>query len=122
VIDGYYNTAAGSIGLQIGAESKALVFLFMTQDALDRFRAGEGWAGGVDASVALFKVGANGDVDVIEARAPTLAFVMTNSGLMANLSLEGTKVTRIHGKKLRPAELYLLRNEWHSGAALCLTG
>jgi lipid-binding SYLF domain-containing protein len=95
VIDGYYNTAAGSIGLQIGAESKTLVFLFMTQDALDRFRSSEGWAGGVDASVALLKVGANGDIDANTARAPTVAFVMTNSGLMANLSLEGTKVTRI---------------------------
>jgi lipid-binding SYLF domain-containing protein len=95
VNDGYYNTASGSIGLQIGAESKALVFLFMTQDALDRFRASDGWAGGVDASVAVLKVGANGDIDANAARAPTLAFVMTNTGLMANLSLEGTKVTRI---------------------------
>lgn len=95
VIDGYYNTAAGSIGWQIGVESRALVFLFMTQDALDRFRAGGGWAGGVDASVALLQVGANGDIDVNAARAPTIAFVMTNTGLMANLSLEGTKITRI---------------------------
>jgi lipid-binding SYLF domain-containing protein len=89
VTDGYYNTTTGSIGWQIGAESKSLVFLFMTQDALDRFRNGQGWAGGVDASVAVLKVGANG------ARAPTIAFVMTGSGLMASLSLEGTKVTKI---------------------------
>ena len=94
-VDSYYKTTSASVGLQIGAESKALVFLFMTQDALDRFRASRGWAGGVDASVAFLKVGANGAVDVNTARAPTLAFVMTNSGLMANLSLEGTKVTRI---------------------------
>ena len=94
-VDSYYKTTSGSVGLQIGAESKALVFLFMTQDALDRFRASRGWAGGVDASVAFLKVGADGAVDGNTARAPTVAFVMTNSGLMANLSLEGTKVTRI---------------------------
>ena len=82
-------------GLQVGAESKALVFLFMTQESLDRFRDSHGWAGGVDASVALLKVGANGDIDANSARAPTLAFVMTNSGLMADLSLEGTKITKI---------------------------
>ena len=94
-VDSYYKTTSGSVGLQIGAETKALVFLFMTQDALDRFRASRGWAGGVDASVAFLKLGANGAVDVNTARAPTVAFVMMNSGLMANLSLQGTKVTRI---------------------------
>ncbi len=94
-VDSYYKTTSGSVGLQIGAESKSIVFLFMTQDALDRFRASRGWSGGVDASVAFLKLGANGTVDVNTARAPTVAFVMTNSGLMANVSLEGTKVTRI---------------------------
>jgi lipid-binding SYLF domain-containing protein len=92
---GYYKTTTGSVGWQIGAESRALVFLFMTQDSLDKFRSSNGWAGGVDASVALLKLGANGAVDVNAARAPTIAFVMANAGLMANLSLEGTKVTRI---------------------------
>ena len=93
--DSYYRTTTGSVGWQIGAQSRALVFLFMTQDALDKFRAGKGWSGGVDASVALLKAGANGVVDVNAAGASTFAFVMTNAGLMANLSLEGTKITRI---------------------------
>jgi lipid-binding SYLF domain-containing protein len=92
---GYYRTASGSIGLQIGMQSKALVFLFMTQDALNKFTNSQGWSVGADASVALLKVGANGEIDVNIARAPTIAFVMTNAGLMANLTLEGTKVTRI---------------------------
>lgn len=92
---GYYRTTALSAGLQIGAQSRSLVFLFMTQDALDKFRNGNGWAGGVDASVAVLKLGANGAVEVNAAGAPTQAFVMTNVGAMANLSLEGTKVTRI---------------------------
>jgi lipid-binding SYLF domain-containing protein len=43
----------------------------------------------------VLKVGANGDIDANTARAPTIAAVMTNSGLMANVSLEGTKVNRI---------------------------
>jgi len=71
------------------------VFLFMTQDALDKFVASRGWSGGIDASVALIKVGANGVVDANAAREPTVAFVMTNAGLMADLTLKGTKVTRI---------------------------
>ena len=92
---GYYRTTTGSFGLQAGAQSRALVFLFMTQDALAKFRDSKGWSAGADASVAVLKVGANGAVDLNAASAPMLAFVMTNAGLMANLTLEGTKVTRI---------------------------
>jgi lipid-binding SYLF domain-containing protein len=92
---GYYRTTTGSVGWQIGAQSRALVFLFMTQDSLRKFREGQGWSVGGDASVALLKIGANGQVDASVANAPTVAFVMTNAGLMANLTLEGTKVTRV---------------------------
>ena len=94
-VEGYYRTTTGSVGWQIGAQSRALVFLFLTEDALQRFKASHGWSGGVDASVALLTVGANGAIDANAERAPTVAFVMTNAGLMANLTLEGTKVTRI---------------------------
>lgn len=90
---GYYQTVSGSLGWQLGAQSKAIVFLFMTQDALDRFRKGNGWTVGADASVALLKIGANGDIDLNTARQPVIGFVMTNAGLMANLTLEGTRIT-----------------------------
>lgn len=92
---GYYSLASLSVGLQIGAQSKAIAFLFMTPDALDKFRKSEGWAVGVDASVAVLRVGANGRIDSTSASGPVLAFVLTNAGLMANLTLEGTKITRL---------------------------
>ncbi|HDR8922540.1 TPA: twin-arginine translocation pathway signal [Burkholderia vietnamiensis] len=92
---GYYSTTTGSIGLQIGAQSKAIIFLFMTEDALGRFRNSEGWSVGGDASVAVLKIGANGNIDTSTATAPIEAFVLTNNGLMAGVTLEGTKVTRL---------------------------
>jgi lipid-binding SYLF domain-containing protein len=91
----YYSTASASFGLQIGAQSKAIIFLFMTQEALDKFRNSQGWTAGVDASVAVIKAGANGDVDLNTATQPVNVFVMTNKGLMANLTVEGTKVTKL---------------------------
>jgi len=94
-VDGYYRTTTGSVGWQIGAQSRSLVFLFMTEDALAKFKQGEGWSGGVDASVAVLTVGANGAIDANAAQAPTLAFITTNAGLMAGVTLQGTKVTRI---------------------------
>ncbi|WP_175689190.1 BPSL1445 family SYLF domain-containing lipoprotein [Burkholderia anthina] len=93
---GYYNTSSLSVGLQAGAQSKAIVFLFMTQDALDSFRKSEGWSAGADASVAVVKVGANGTVDSNTATAPVEVLVLTNAGLMGDLSVNGTKVTRLH--------------------------
>ncbi|WP_175776083.1 YSC84-related protein [Burkholderia anthina] len=93
---GYYNTSSLSVGLQAGAQSKAIVFLFMTQDALDSFRKSEGWSAGADASVAVVKVGANGAVDSNTATAPVEVLVLTNAGLMGDLSVNGTKVTKLH--------------------------
>ena len=92
---GYYRMATGTLGLQIGAQSRSLVFLFMTQESLDNFRRSNGWSVGADASVAVLRVGVNGAIDVNVAQAPTIAFVMTNAGLMANLTLKGTRITPI---------------------------
>jgi lipid-binding SYLF domain-containing protein len=92
---GYYSTAAGSFGLQAGAQSKAIIFCFMTEQALADFRNRDGWAVGGDATVAVVKVGANGNIDSSTATAPVQAFVLTNAGLMAGVSLEGTKVSKL---------------------------
>lgn len=91
----YYSTVTGSFGLQIGAQSKAIIFLFMAQEALDKFIQSKGWTAGVDASVAIIKVGANGQLDLRTATEPVSAIILTNAGLMANLSVEGTKVTKL---------------------------
>jgi len=91
VTSGYYSLAALTFGLQIGAQSKIIVFLMMTEDALNKFRNSQGWAAGADASVAALKAGANGLLEA--AKGPIVAFVVTNEGLMANLTLEGSKIT-----------------------------
>jgi lipid-binding SYLF domain-containing protein len=91
----YYNTAAASIGFQIGVQSRAEVLMFMTRDALDRFRASDGWEVGVDGSVAVVKVGVAGEIDTNTISDPVIGFVFGEQGLMANLSLEGAKITQL---------------------------
>ena len=93
--EGYYRTTTGSVGWQIGAQSRAIVILFQTEDSLQKFLASHGWSGGVDASVAVLTVGANGALDANASQAPTSAFILTNAGLMAGATLQGTKITRI---------------------------
>jgi len=92
---GYYSTSSGSIGFQAGAQSKAIIFVFNTQEALDSFRSSNGWTAGVDATVAVANLSATGAVDLNTLNQPVVGFVMTNAGLMAGVSLEGTKVSRL---------------------------
>jgi lipid-binding SYLF domain-containing protein len=92
---GYYNTAAASVGFQLGVRSRAEVPMFMTQDALERFQSSDGWEVGVDGSVALIKVGVAGEIDTNTISDPVIGFVFGEQGLMANLSLEGARITRM---------------------------
>ncbi|MFZ5619038.1 MAG: BPSL1445 family SYLF domain-containing lipoprotein [Pseudomonadota bacterium] len=92
----YYNTAAASIGFQLGAQARRQIIVFLEQKALDKFRASEGWEIGVDASVAVVTLGAGGAIDTTTLDQPIVAFVFDNKGLMYNLSLEGSKISRIH--------------------------
>lgn len=92
----YYSVAGGSIGFQFGAQSRSQIILFMTNDALAKFRASKGWKAGVDGSVAVIEVGAGGQIMTPDAdRQPVLGFVYGAKGLMYNLSLEGQKFSRI---------------------------
>ena len=92
---GYYSTTAGSIGFQAGAQSKAMVLLFMTDAALNKFRNSSGWTVGADATVAVVNIGANGRIDTNTAQQPVVGFVMNNGGLMAGVSLAGTKISKL---------------------------
>ena len=91
----YYSTAGASIGFQLGAQKKTIVLLFMTQPALTDFRNSQGWEAGVDGSVALIEFGAGKDFDTRTVTSPIIGFVFSNKGLMYNLSLEGSKMTKI---------------------------
>ncbi len=92
---GYYNTAAASIGFQFGAQSKSVVVVFLTKPALSSFRGSDGWKAGVDGSVALIKWGVGEDINTVDIKDPIIGFVFSNKGLMYNLTLEGSKFTKI---------------------------
>ena len=91
----YYNTAAASIGLQLGAQSKTVIIMFLDQQALADFRKSDGWEAGVDGSVAVVEWGAGGSVDTTNIKDPIIGFVFGNKGLMFNLTLEGSKMSKI---------------------------
>ncbi len=90
----YYTTTSVSIGFQLGAQVKRQVILFMNKDALESFRNSSGWEVGVDASVAIATLGAGGEIDTEVAKEPVIGFIFGNTGLMFNLTLEGSKISK----------------------------
>jgi lipid-binding SYLF domain-containing protein len=92
---GYYRTSSGSIGLQLGAQAKSIVIAFMTREALDKFRNSSGWKVGVDGSIALIDVGVGKTIDTDNIRDPVVGFIFGSKGLMYNLTLEGSKFTKL---------------------------
>jgi lipid-binding SYLF domain-containing protein len=91
----YYNIVSASIGFQLGAQSRSVIIVFVTPEALASFRRTRGWKVGVDASVAIVTVGAGGSIDTSRIASPIVGFIFDNKGLMYNLTLEGSKITRI---------------------------
>jgi lipid-binding SYLF domain-containing protein len=91
----YYNSIGGSFGFQLGVQTQSLILVFLEQGALDRFRNSHGWEVGVDGSVALVELGGARSLGTITGKNPIVGFIFDNRGLMFNLTLEGTKFSKV---------------------------
>ena len=91
----YYRTTSGSIGLQLGAQAKSIVIAFMTKESLQKFRNSDGWKVGVDGSVAIIDLGGGKTIDSDNVRDAVVGFIFGSKGLMYNLTLEGSKFTKL---------------------------
>ena len=91
----YYKALTTSLGIQVGVGSKDLIILFFDDTAMDNFLYSSGWEVGVDGAVALFTIGAAGASDTITIKDPIIGFVFGQKGLLAGVSIEGTKFTKI---------------------------
>lgn len=92
---GFYRQTGGSWGLQAGAQSQAVYLLFMTKEALDSFNASRGWTAGANASVTMLSAGANAQATTNTVQQPVVGYVLSNGGLMAGLTLDGTRISRL---------------------------
>ena len=99
IVDGvkvqYYKALTTSLGIQLGVGSKDLIILFFDDTAMDNFLYSSGWEVGVDGAVALFTIGAAGAADTNTFKDPIVGFVFGQKGLIAGVSMEGTKFTKI---------------------------
>jgi len=94
----YCSITAASFGLQLGAQKKDIIILFMDQNAFDKFQSSRIWTVGVDGSITLVTLGVGATANSIKFNQPVLGFIVGQTGLMGGVSLQGSKIT-----KLQPA-------------------
>ncbi len=91
----YYKLSGASVGATLGVAERSEIVLFMTPEALGRFMKSRVWTVGVDAEVAVVK-GAGGSYDSETLRKPIIGLrLYDEKGLIADISLEGTKISRL---------------------------
>lgn len=91
----YYSVGSGSLGLTLGAQSFSQVIMFMTEEALQKFRSSRGWEAGVDGSVVAISEGTAGTAGTVTSAEPVVGFIFGQQGLMVDASFKGAKYTRI---------------------------
>ena len=92
---GFYSTSAASIGLQLGAEQRSQIIMFMTDEALKKFQTSDGWEIGGKAGVTVIDTGMSGKIDTTSFNEPVVGYIFGEKGLMADLSFEGQKISKI---------------------------
>ena len=92
---GYYSIFSGSVGFQAGGQKRDIIMVFLDAAALKRFQDSSGWKAGVDGNITLIDVGASGTIDTAVLKQPIVAFIVGQKGLMAGVSLDGSKITKL---------------------------
>ena len=94
-VQGYYNSAAATFGLQAGAQSYGYVVMLMSNKAARYLNTSKGWEIGVGPTVVLINEGAAKNLSTTTQKADAYAFIFGQQGLMAGVSIEGTKISKI---------------------------
>lgn len=95
-VDGYYNSVTASWGLQAGAQSYGYVVFLMSKKALRYVHESHGWEIGTGPTVVVVNEGVAKNLSTSTLKDDAYAFIFDQQGLMASVSIEGTKISRIH--------------------------
>ncbi|MDE3016850.1 MAG: lipid-binding SYLF domain-containing protein [Pseudomonadota bacterium] len=94
-VDGYYNSITGSFGWQVGAQSYGYIVFLMNDKAVHYIHETHGWEIGVGPTVVVVNEGVAKNLSSSTLKDDAYAFIFDQQGLMASLSIEGTKISRI---------------------------
>ncbi len=91
----YYNSVTASWGLQVGAQSYGYALFLMTDEALTYLEDSAGWELGVGPTVVVMTEGIAANLSTSTIQNDAYAFIFDQQGLMAGVSIEGTKISLI---------------------------
>ncbi|SFV71260.1 putative lipoprotein [hydrothermal vent metagenome] len=91
----YFDMSSATVGLQAGAQEYSMLIAFISDTALNNFLRSNGWEAGIDGSITVSNWGQNIDLSTISFEKPIMAFIYNAKGLMASVSVGGTKFRRI---------------------------
>ena len=94
-VQNYYNSLSGSWGLQAGAQSYGYVVFLMSDKAVQYLRDSQGWEIGVGPTVVVVDDGVARNLSTSTLKDDAYAFIFNQAGLMAGVSIEGTKISKI---------------------------
>jgi len=94
-VESYYNSVSGSWGLQAGAQSYGYAVFLMTDKAEQYIHNSEGWEIGVGPTVVIVDEGVAKNLSTSTLKDDAYAFIFNQQGLMAGISLEGSKISQI---------------------------
>ena len=92
---GYFNSVSASWGWQAGAESYGYVVFLMSDKAVKYLDQSNGWEFGVGPTVVVVNEGIAKNLSTSTLKDDAYAFIFDQQGLMASLSIEGTKISHI---------------------------
>lgn len=93
-VKGYYNSVAGSFGLQAGVQVFGYAMFLMTDKALEYLDRSSGWEIGVGPSVVAVSTGMGKSLTSTTLRDDVYAFIFNQQGLMAGAGIQGSKITK----------------------------
>ncbi len=91
----YYNTVSGTWGFQAGAQSYGYVVFLMNDKAVKYVSETQGWEIGVGPTVVIVNEGVAKNLSSSTLKDDAYAFIFDQEGLMAGVSIEGTKISKI---------------------------
>jgi lipid-binding SYLF domain-containing protein len=94
-VDGYYNSVTASWGFQAGAQSYGYVVFLMNEKAVRYIHRTHGWEIGVGPTVVVLDDGAAKNLSTTTMKKDAYAVIFDQQGLMAGVSIEGTKISHI---------------------------
>lgn len=95
-VSGYYNSVSASFGLQAGVQKFGYALFFMSEEDIRYLSSSKGWEVGALPSLTIVDVGVARSLSTTTVQQGMYAFFFGQMGLMGGLSLQGTKITRIH--------------------------